>query len=110
MTTALKVLGQVFPAATTLTPIYTVPSGKQATCSTVMVCNQSAMPTTFRISVAIAGAADNLPQYLYYDFPIAGADTFAATIGISLGSLDVVRCYAGTASLSFNLFGAEKTP
>jgi hypothetical protein len=72
------------------------------------VCNRSATPTSFRISVAPAGAADSLEQYLWYDLAIDGNDGFAATIGMTLEATDVVRVYATLATLSFNLFGVEE--
>lgn len=109
MATANKVLGQSKPGATTLTALYTVPALTSALSSTITVCNQSATPTSFRISVAPAGAADATSQYLYYDVAIAGNDTFAATIGITLNATDVVRVYNTLATCSFSLFGVEIT-
>ena len=109
MANALKVLGQSNPGATTLTTLYTVPGSTTAVGSTLCVCNQSSTPTTFRIAVRPAGASIDPKHYLYYDTPIAGNGTFMATIGISLATTDVVSVYAGTANLSFNLFGQENT-
>lgn len=107
MTTTLKVLAQEKPSAATLTDAYTVPALTTATVSTITVANQSATATSFRISVAVGGAADSPAQYLYYDIVIAGNDTFATTIGISLGAGDVIRVYNTLATLSFNIFGVE---
>lgn len=103
-----KVLGQSNPSAATLTTLYTVPAATTCTGSTIMVANRDAATTTFRVSVAVAGAADSLEQYIHYDIPIPGNDTFGATIGITLGAGDVVRVYATLATLSFNLFGIEE--
>lgn len=103
-----KVLGQSNPNATTLTTLYTVPALKYAVISSIVVCNRSAVATSFRISVAVAGAIDDNKQYLYYDILISGNDTFVATIGITLATTDVVRVYAALATLSFNLFGIEE--
>jgi hypothetical protein len=109
MTDSIKVLGQAFPVAATLTALYTVPSVTSTTVSSIVVCNQSGTTTAFRISVATAGAADTASQYLYYDLPIAGNDTFIATIGITLATTDVVRVYADLGTLSFSIFGVELT-
>lgn len=106
-TETLKVLAQSNPSAASLTDAYTVPASTQAVISSVTVANRSATPTSFRISVAVAGAADDNKQYLYYDVPIAGNDTFAATLGISLAATDVLRVYATLATLSFNVFGEQ---
>ena len=104
---AQKALGQSNPVAATLTDIYTVPAAKYAVISSIVVCNRSAVATSFRVSVAVAGAANDVKQYLYYDVPIPGNDVFVATIGITLAATDVVRVYATLATLSFNLFGTE---
>lgn len=109
MADALKVLGQSKPSAATLTDLYTVPAVTMAVGSTIVVCNQSATPTSFRISVAPAGAGDTAAHYLYYDVPIAGNQTFIATMGISLATTDKVRVYNTLATLSFSLFGDEIT-
>jgi len=109
MTDTFKVLGQTNPSAATLTDHYTVPAVTSTVVSTIVVANRSATPTSFRISVAIAGAVDGNAQYLYYDVPIDGNDTFVATLGISLATTDVIRVYATLATLTFSSFGVEVT-
>jgi len=108
MATTPKVLGQSAPLATTLTALYTVPGATNATVSSVTVCNTSATPTTFRISVAPAGAGDALSQYLFYDVTIPGNDSFIATVGLTLEATDIIRVYATLATLSFSAFGIEE--
>lgn len=109
MTITYKVLGQNAPSATTLTTLYTAPAATSAVASSVVVCNRSATATSFRVAVRPAGAAVSNEHYLYYDVPIAGNDTFTATLGITLATTDVVSVYATLATLSFNLFGQENT-
>ena len=109
MVDTLKVLGQINPAATTLTDVYTVPAATTVTISSVVICNQVTTPGTFRLSIAIAGAADTAKQYLYYNQPLDGNGTFVATIGITLAAGDVVRGYAGGTNVSFSIFGIEVT-
>lgn len=104
-----KVLGQSAPAALTETPLYTVPALTSTLCSTIVICNRSALPVTFRVSIAVAGAATTTKDYIYYDLTLAGYDTFAATFGVTLSTTDVVRIYASTNQLSFSLFGVEET-
>lgn len=107
MAQTLKVLGQVNPAATTLTTLYTVPGATTTAVSSVVICNQDAVDATFRISIQVAAAADNAKQYLYYDTTVNANDSFVATIGATLGAADVVKVYASSTTLSFNAFGAE---
>ncbi len=106
-----KVLAQSNPSAASLTDAYTVPGGGvlSAVISSIKVANRSASATAFRVSVAIAGAADSNEQYIAYDVPIAGNDVVdVLTDGkITVATTDVVRVYATLATLSFGIFGAE---
>ncbi len=106
MADTLKVLAQTAPSATTLTDVYTVPASTSATISSVVICNRSSA-TTFRMTVAPAGAVSANQHYLYMDQEIAANTTFIATIGITMAATDVLRVYAGTANLSVNVFGVE---
>ena len=107
MATVNKVLGQSKPTAASLTTLYTVPAQYSTVSSSIVVCNQSASPTSFRIAIRPAGASIDPKHYLYYDTPILGNDTFIATIGITLATTDIVSVYCTLATVSFNLFGAE---
>lgn len=98
-------LAQLAPAAATLTDLYTPQIPASASEVIVSVANRSASPTTFRISVAIAGAADAVAQYLVYDLPIKGNDVY--TRKIVMGSTDVIRVRATLATLSFSAYGIE---
>lgn len=107
MATSYKVLGQLEPAATTEATLYTVPSATEAVCSTLSVCNKAAAAGSFRIRIKINNAADDDKQFVVYDAPIAAKDTLLLTFGATLGAGDVVRAYASSADVSFQLFGSE---
>jgi len=109
VTDTFKVLGQAAPAAATLTAAYTVPAVLGAVVSSIVVCNRDAGVALFRISVAVAGAADNVKQYLVWDAETIGNDTTALTLGVTLAPTDVVRVRSNTTFLSFNIFGEEVT-
>ena len=102
-----KVLAQSNPASGTLTTLYTVPANRYAVCISIIVCNQSSSTIHFRVSVAVAAAADTPAQYLYFDVVLTKNDTFIATIGVTLATTDVVRVQADSSQVSFNLFGVE---
>jgi len=106
MAEAYKVLAQSDPAAVTLTDAYAVPVTRSAVVSSIVVANRGAA-TTFRISIAIAAAANANKQYIAYDVAIGANVTTTFVLGITLASLDVVRVYATLATLSFSIFGAE---
>lgn len=108
MAEALKILGQLAPASTNLSDLYTVPALTMATISSITVCNITSTLTNFRISVAVNGELDANKQYIFYDQELDAKSTFTVTIGITLGPGDKIRVRAGTASaLTFNVFGIE---
>ena len=107
MAITYKVLAQSAPSATTNTDVYTVGSGKQATVSTITVCNRGTSSATYRIAIRVAGSALSNEEYIAYDAPVGANDSVTWTIGVTLGAADVVTVYASTANLSVNIFGAE---
>lgn len=109
MPVVYKQLGRSNPAAATLTTLYTVPAATAAVLSTISICNRSATATSFRLSHALAGAADALDQYFVYDAPIAGNSTVPFTLGIVMAATDVLRIYATLATLTFIVWGEERT-
>jgi hypothetical protein len=105
MADTVKVLGQAALGVTTLTDVYTAAS--PATVSTVVVCNRTAADKTYRLSVAVAGAADATKQYLVYDATVPANDTVTFTLGITLAATDVLRAYASATGVTVNVFGVE---
>lgn len=108
MATTYKILGQVAPAATTLTTLYTVPAATSAVCSTLAICN-TGVTSNVRVAIRPAGAAISIEQYIVYDNYVNAGDTVFLTIGATLATTDVVSVYTGLANVSFNLFGSELT-
>ncbi len=108
MIATYKILGQSAPSAATLTDVYIVPVATEAVVSSIDVANRSATPTEFRISVAIAGAANNDKQYIAYDVSLAANEARSFTVK-PLGETDVIRVYNTLATVSFNVFGVELT-
>lgn len=105
-----KVLGQLAPGTNSLEALYSVPANARTVVSTIKVCNRDSAPSSYRVTVAVAGAAHDDKQYLYYDVPIDANDTFSATEGWTIGPGDVVRVQSENGLCSFNLFGVEVTP
>jgi hypothetical protein len=109
MADILKVLGQVDPAATTTTVLYTVPDMTQTTVSSIVAANRTGSAITFRLSVHVAGAGANDKQYIYYDKSVAANDSLPIVIGITLNQTDVLKVYTSAVDMSFNIFGCEST-
>lgn len=107
MAETIKVLGQLKPAAATLSTLYTVPGAKSAVTSTLSVAEKGGAAAKFRIAVSVAGAAISDEQYISYDSGLLANEAKFLTIGLTLSATDVVRVYSDTGNVSFNLFGAE---
>lgn len=107
MATRYKVLGQVAPSATTNTTLYTVPTLKETIVSTLVVANRDSVSTNYRIAVRPSGATIANEHYIAYDVAVGELDSTTITLGITLTASDVITVYAGTANLSFSLFGSE---
>lgn len=99
-------LAQVAPTGGVLTTAYTVPADKRATVE-VVICNRSGSAVSVRLSHAAAGAADATKQYLLYDFGI-DANASVTTSRFTANATDVVRVYASSSDVSFNVNGIEE--
>lgn len=98
-------LGQVNPAATTLTTAYTAPASKHAAVMVVM-SNVGAGAATVRLAHSPAGAAIDPKHYVLYDYSIA-AGASMTTARFTVKATDVIRVYASTANVAFNINGIE---
>jgi len=105
----LKVLGQLDPAATTVTVLYTVPDMTQTTVSSIVAANRTGSAITFRLSVHVGGASADDKQFIYYDKSVAANDSLSIVLGITINQTDVVKVYKSAVNMSFNKVGCETT-
>ena len=107
---AYKVLGQAHLTTTSDTTVYTVPSGKEAVISTIVLANVTSSATTFDLAVRPDGTALAAQHYLGSAVPLAGNDSTTLTLGITADASDVVSVAAGAGSaISVSIFGSEIT-
>jgi hypothetical protein len=59
------------------------------------------------VAVRPAGATLANQHYIVYDNFVNAGDAVFLTLGITLAATDVVTVRAGTADMSFSLFGSE---
>jgi hypothetical protein len=109
MANIYKILGQVAPAANTLSNVYVVPTATQAVVSSLVICNRGTGNGTYSISVAEDDAADNVKQYIASESVVPAFDSISLTLGLTLSANDVVRCNSTSANLTFSAFGSEIT-
>lgn len=103
-----KILGQVHPAGTTDTDLYTVPAATETIVSTLTITNVTASPANARVWARVNGAATAHVNAIIFDAPIAGNTTVAFTLGLTLDATDIVTVRSATGNtLTFQLFGSE---
>ncbi len=106
---AWKRLGAIFPDPQEMTLIYVCPPDRQATLSTLYVCNQG-LDTTFRVAVfdpedpfdGVSGGG-----FLYWDEEIRENESFPITTGITLQESFELWGWSGNGAVSFSAFGVE---
>jgi len=108
MPTTYKVLGQA-NGNTVIANVYTVPAATQAVISTIVIANRSTSNANYRIAVQPAGAALSNQHYIAFDSVVAGNDSIALSLGLTMGNTDVLSVNASSNVLSFSVFGSEIT-
>lgn len=103
----VNILAQLVPGAAVEAVLFTVPAKGKSRIQELIVCNRSATPATFRFSISQLGAPTATKDYIYFDLPIPGNDTFSNEMGLTLNATDTLRVFASTANLTFTLLGAN---
>jgi hypothetical protein len=107
MSSKYKILGQVAPAATTDTDVYTVPATTEAVISNINVANRASTAGSFRVAVRPDGDTLADKHYIAFDTPIQANDTIPIAVGVTLDAADVITVYCSSSSMSVNVFGTE---
>jgi hypothetical protein len=106
MATRYLVLGQVAPAATTDTTLYTAPAGKDVIISTLVIANRSGSSASYRVAVRPSGENLADKHYVAFEVVVAGSDSTTLTLGLTLSASDVITVRASSANVSFSAFGS----
>lgn len=107
MATNYKVLGQVEPAADTLTTVYTVPAATETVVANICIANLSSTDAYIRIAIRPDGEAIADKHYIAYNSGIPAYSYEYLTMPITLNASDVISVYSSTGFVSFNVFGSE---
>jgi hypothetical protein len=108
MATSYKILGQVNPASTALTTLYSASTAATAVISSLTIANIGSAATTFRIALRPASATAVASQhYLAFDSSLPANDTTILTLGAVVEGGGTVSVYAGNTAVSFAAYGVE---
>lgn len=97
-------LGVQAVPATTLTTVYTVPTGYYAV-ATLSVTNRNASPVRIRVALASSGTP-NAEEYIEYDTTIIANGVFERTGLVMQAGLNLV-VYSDTANVGAMAYGIE---
>lgn len=116
MANTYKILGQATPSDTQpMETLYTVPSGKQAIVSRIIICNNNST-TDSNAELFVIPASNTDPstgQIQYKIFPGTATVTKSSTlilepgITISAGDKIMYNGFIGYSDISYNAFGVE---
>ena len=99
-------LGASDLAATTNTPVYTVPTSKVAV-ATVSLCNRNAGGVAVRLAISASGTPANA-DYIEYDTIIPGNTTLERS-GLVLDAGKQIVAYASATGISAVCWGYEES-
>ncbi len=109
MTTTRKILGQTQTGAAADATLYTAPVG-DAVVSTIVVCETNGVAGTFKICPRPSGSTTTTAATaIAWNMPIQPNETITFTIGLTLGSTQVIIVQGSTVNITFSAFGQENT-
>lgn len=108
MATAYK-YSQVQGTASTGTyaTLYTTPSATEAVISSLVITNQSSSALTVRVGMDTTAGTPAASEFLIYDAAIAGNDTVALTLGITMPASNFIRVSSSASTCNFTAFLSE---
>ena len=114
MPQSFKKLGAVVPTANTQTNVYVVPASTEAVLSTITICNQTAVNTSYSLMYFYKdefATAENTPSrcFLVRGAVVPAADTIVLTMGLTANADSIISCNATGSDISFSAFGSEIT-
>lgn len=102
----MKILSQSNPSSGVLTDIYTAPS-LGAYVDSIIVCNGGS-DGIYSISIAIAGASDNIKQYITKDNTISANKVTIFSVNLDISSGSIIRVKGNNASFGFQVLGGAE--
>lgn len=102
------ILARLKPGAATETDLYVAPTRSRVRLLGFTACNESGGSDALRFSVSPAGAATAVQDYLYYDLPIVGHDTFMSELEVTVNPGDAVRVRSLNGNVNFILYGQDQ--
>jgi len=91
----------------TYATLYTTPAATQAVISSLVITNQSSSSITVRIGLDTTEGEPSASEWLVYDAAIAGNDTVALTLGVTMDASKFIRVSSSADTCNFTAFLSE---
>lgn len=93
----------------TYSTLYNTSASATAVISTILITNTSASSGTYRIAIMGSAGTPAASNWLVYDSTVAGNDTIALTLGVTLGNSQFIRVSSAANTITFTAFISEIT-
>lgn len=107
-----KRLGAINPSANTQTNVYVVPAATEAVISTITVCNQFSVNSSFSLILMDSSEFSSpapTATFLIRGAVVPAADTLVLTMGLTANAGSILAANTNSANISFSVFGSELT-
>ena len=91
----------------TYSTLYTTPSATEAVISSIVITNQSSSAITVRIGMDATAGTPGASEFLVYDAAVAGNDTVALTLGVTMPAAKFIRVSSSADTCNFTAFLSE---
>ena len=108
MATAYKYAQVQGTASTgTYSTLYNTPSATEAVISSIVITNQASSDVTVRIGLDTTAGTPGASEWLVYDAVVAGNDTVALTLGVTMPASNYIRVSSSANTCNFSAFLSE---
>jgi hypothetical protein len=87
--------------------LYNTSASTSAVISSILITNTSASSATYRIAITDSATTPTASQWLVYDGAVAGKDTIALTLGITLSNSQFIRFSSSANTVTFSAYISE---
>jgi hypothetical protein len=91
----------------TFATLYETPAATEAVISSLVITNQSSSAITVRIGMDTSASTPGASEFLVYDAAVAGNDTVALTLGITMPAANFIRVASSASVCNFTAFLSE---
>lgn len=91
----------------TFATLYETPAATEAVISSLVITNQSSSAITVRIGMDATAGTPGDSEWLVYDAAIAGNDTVALTLGVTMDAGKFIRVSSSADTCNFTAFLSE---